>query len=71
MNDKRLVLRGEAALILAIIINSMGVLLMLQSGSGISAISSVPYAFSEAFRNYPLEHGHIYFREFLVLPLWF
>ena len=49
MNDKRLVLRGEAAFILAIIINSMGVLLMLQSGSGISAISSVPYAFSEAF----------------------
>ena len=33
MKDKRLILRGEAALILAIIINSMGVLLMLQSGS--------------------------------------
>jgi uncharacterized membrane protein YczE len=49
MKDKRLILRGEVALILAIIINSMGVLLMLQSGSGISAISSVPYAFSEVF----------------------
>lgn len=49
MKDKRLILRGEAALILAIIINSMGVLLMLQSGSRISAISSVPYAFSEVF----------------------
>lgn len=49
MKDKRLILRGEAALILAIIINSMGVLLMLQSGSGISVISSVPYAFSEVF----------------------
>ena len=37
-------MRGELALILVVLINSMGVLLMLQSGSGISAISSVPYA---------------------------
>lgn len=29
MKDSRLILRGEAALLLAIIINSMGVLLML------------------------------------------
>ena len=47
MEDKKVVLRGEVALAVAIFINSMGVLLMLQSGSGISAISSVPYAFSE------------------------
>ena len=47
MESKKVVLRGEAALAIAIFINSMGVLLMLQSGSGISAISSVPYAFSE------------------------
>ena len=40
-------LRGELALIVAVIINSFGVVLMLYSGSGISAISSVPYAFSE------------------------
>lgn len=32
---------------LAVIINSFGVVLMLYSGAGISAISSVPYAFSE------------------------
>ena len=51
MENKRIVLRGEAALLAAIIINSIGVLLMLQSGSGISAISSVPYAFSEVFPN--------------------
>lgn len=38
-------LRGELALIVAVIINSFGVVLMLYSGSGISAISSVPYAF--------------------------
>lgn len=42
MEDKKVVLRGEVALAVAIFINSMGVLLMLQSGSGISAISSVP-----------------------------
>ena len=49
MEQKKMVLRGEAALIIAVIINSLGVLLMLQSGSGISAISSVPYAFHQVF----------------------
>ena len=44
--DSRTVLRGELALLLVVLINSLGVVLMLQSGSGISAISSVPYAFS-------------------------
>ena len=38
---------GEIALIIAVIINSCGVALMLHSGAGISAISSVPFAFSE------------------------
>lgn len=47
MNQKKIVLRGETALVIAVIINSLGVLLMLQSGSGISAISSVPYAFHQ------------------------
>ena len=69
MNDKRLVLRGEAALILAIIINSMGVLLMLQSGSGISAISSVPYAFSEAFPKSSLGTWTYIFQGLLVITL--
>ena len=45
-NDHRPVLRGELVLVLAVIINSIGFLLMLHSGSGISAISSVPYAFN-------------------------
>ena len=35
MKQQKKILRGEAALILAVIINSLGVLLMLQSGSGI------------------------------------
>ena len=45
-NDNKAVLRGELALVLVVVINSLGVLLMLHSGSGISAISSVPYAFN-------------------------
>ena len=44
------IFRGELALALAVIINSFGVVLMLYSGAGISAISSVPYAFSEILR---------------------
>ena len=42
--------RGELALLLAVLVNSFGVVLMLYSGAGISAISSVPYAFSEIGR---------------------
>ena len=38
------VLRGELTLLLAVLVNSVGVRLMLYSGSGIPAISSVPYA---------------------------
>lgn len=49
MEQKKKILRGEVALVLAVIINSLGVLLMLQSGSGISAISSVPYVFQQVF----------------------
>ena len=41
--------RGELALLIAVLMNSFGVVLMLHSGSGISAISSVPYAFSAVF----------------------
>lgn len=49
MESKKITIRGEFALALVVLINSMGVLLMLQSGSGISAISSVPYAFQQVF----------------------
>ena len=37
---------GELALVVAVLINSLGVVMMLDSGFGISAISSVPYAFN-------------------------
>ena len=42
-------MRGELVLLVAVLINSFGVVLMLHSGAGISAISSVPFAFSEVF----------------------
>ena len=41
--------RGELALIPLIFVNSFAVVLMLYSGSGISAISSVPYVFNQVF----------------------
>lgn len=69
MKDSKLILRGGAALLLAIIINSIGVLLMLQSGSGISAISSVPYAFSEVFTKLSLGTWTYIFQGLLVITL--
>lgn len=44
------VFRGEISLLAVILINSLGVVLMLFAGSGISAISSVPYALPWYFR---------------------
>lgn len=63
------ILRGEAALALATIINSFGVVLMLYSGSGISAISSVPFAFSEVFPELSLGTWTYLFQGLLVLSL--
>lgn len=69
MEQKKKVLRGEAALVIAVIINSLGVLLMLQSGSGISAISSVPYAFQQVFPKLTLGTWTYIFQGLLVLSL--
>ena len=52
-----------------VVINSLGVVLMLYSGSGISAISSVPYAFSEAVKNISLGTWTYIFQGLLVLSL--
>ncbi len=52
--NRNFIISGELALIIVVIINSFGVVLMLYSGSGISAISSVPYAFSEVITNISL-----------------
>lgn len=62
-------LRGELALLVVIIINSLGVVLMLHSGSGISAISSVPYAFSDVFPKLTLGTWTYIFQGLLVLSL--
>lgn len=63
------VLRGEAALLLVVVINSLGVVMMLYSGSGISAISSVPFAFSEVLPDLSLGTWTYIFQGLLVLSL--
>ena len=69
MEERQTVLRGELALLLAGVINSFGVVLMLRSGSGISAISSVPYAFSELFPRVSMGTWTYIFQGLLVLSL--
>ena len=67
--ENRQVLRGELALAAAVLINSLGVVLMLYSGAGISAISSVPFAFSEVFTKISLGTWTYLFQGLLVLTL--
>ena len=67
--SEKKVLRGEAALVLAVVINSFGVVLMLYSGSGISAISSVPFAFSEVLPSLTLGTWTYIFQGLLILSL--
>ena len=62
-------LRGELALLVAVCINSLGVVLMLYSGAGISAISSVPFAFSEVLPKISLGTWTYLFQGLLVLSL--
>lgn len=69
MENEKPILRGEFALMAAIVINSFSVVLMLYSGSGISAISSVPYAFSEVFKELSLGTWTYIFQGALVLSL--
>lgn len=61
--------RGELALAIAVAINSFGVVLMLYSGAGISAISSVPYAFSEVLTFFSLGTWTYLFQAALILTL--
>ena len=63
------VYRGEVALLAAVMINSLAVVLMLHSGSGISAISSVPYAFSLVLPRLSLGTWTYLFQGVLVLSL--
>ncbi len=68
--DKKVRLRGEWALFYLIFINSFAVLLMLYSGSGISAISSVPYAFNAVFPFVSLGTWTYMFQALLILILF-
>ena len=69
MEKEQTVIRGELALILVVLINSFGIVLMLHSGSGISAISSVPYAFSEVIPKLSLGTWTYIFQGLLILSL--
>ncbi len=69
VGQKKIILPGELALLFIILNNSMCVVLMLRSGSGISAISSVPYAFSLVFPALTLGTWTYIFQGFLVLSL--
>lgn len=73
LNEKpsQLTLRGELALLIAVIINSFSVVLMLYSGSGISAISSVPFAFSESFPRLTLGTWTYIFQAILIASLMY
>lgn len=66
---EKTVIRGEAALLAVVILNSLGVLLMLHSGSGISAISSVPYAFQKVMPKLTLGTWTYIFQGLLVFTL--
>ena len=44
VTQDKILIRGELALIFAVFIDAFGVVLMLYSGAGISAISSLPFA---------------------------
>ena len=56
-------------MLIAVIINSLGVVLMLYSGAGISAISSMPFAFSEVLPSLTLGTWTYIFQGLLVLSL--
>lgn len=47
VTQDKILIRGELALIFAVFIDAFGVVQILYSGAGISAISSLPVAFSE------------------------
>ena len=63
------IIRGELMLALAVVINSMGVVLLLHSGSGISAISSVPFSLNRIMPFLSLGTWTYIFQAFLIIVL--
>ena len=69
METKKTLVRGEMVLPLIIVMNSFGVVLMLYSGTGISAVSSMTYALSEVLPVFSLGTWTYIFQSMLVLSL--
>ena len=69
MNTKKFRLAGEAALLIVLLINSLGVDLMSKSGFGISTISSVPFVFNIAFPVLSFGTWNYLFQTLLVISL--
>ena len=69
MDTKKVRFSGEAALLIVLIINSLGVDLMTKSGFGISTISSVPLIFSTAFSFFSFGTWNYIFQTLLVITL--
>lgn len=67
--EQKKTISGELALLVAVMINSFGVVLMLYSKAGISAISSVPYAFSLAWPKLSLGTWTYLFQATLIISL--
>ena len=70
MRGGRVRVRKELALIPIIYVNSFAVVLMLFSGFGISAISSVPYAFNQVLPDISLGTWTYLFQGLLVCILF-
>lgn len=62
-------MRGELALFIAMALNSLGIVLMLHSGGGITAVASFPYAISEILPALSLGIWNFIFQCVLVLSL--
>lgn len=69
MNKDKKILRGELVLPFIILMNSFGVVLMLYSGTGISAISSMTYALSEVLPVFSLGTWTYIFQSILIVIL--
>lgn len=62
-------IRGEAALLVILLINSFGVVLMMHADMGISPMSSFPYAIYRAFPSLSLGTWNLLFQCSLVICL--
>ena len=69
MNTKKIHFAGETALLLVLLINSLGVDLMSKSGLGISTISSVPLIFNKVFPIISFGTWNYIFQTLLVITL--